>query len=124
MKKQSRSLATFVKAKIKELIGTKNITQAKLAERMNTSQQALNKKMNKSKDIYLGDMEKVADSLGVQFTDLLPFNLVQNNAEESKEIKQVENLTINETSIIEKLLENQAQMMAVLREIADKIDKK
>lgn len=126
MKKEGLELILKVKNKIRALMQTKNITETELADRMEMSQQNLNRIMNKSNDIKLSTIEKAAESIGVDISELIPFNIVQNN-NDSVTATQENNVTVHDKKSVEEMFKHQnelnLEMMKLLKIVSEKLDK-
>jgi DNA-binding Xre family transcriptional regulator len=125
MKRKGLEIISRVKHKIRTLMGAKNLTETELAERMDMSQQNLNRIMNKSNDIKLSTVGRAADAIGVDISEIL--SIVQNNNDNTTANTQENNVTVNDKKSLDDMLKYQneinLEMIKLLKSISDKLDK-
>jgi transcriptional regulator with XRE-family HTH domain len=112
-----KGLVSKIKTKIIEKMSQRGLTQTILAQKLDTSQQAVNKLLNQSDDISITKMEKIAEALDIKFNELLPLNINQNNNDSSKE--NVQTININEKEVLNQILESQKQLMELIKQVIE-----
>ncbi|MBL7789906.1 MAG: helix-turn-helix transcriptional regulator [Chitinophagales bacterium] len=113
-----KGLVSRIKSKIIEKMSQRGLTQTTLAQKIDTSQQALNKLLNQSDDISISKMEKIAEALDIKFNELLPLNINQNNNDGSKENYQT--ININEKDVLNQILENQKLLIELTKQVIER----
>jgi len=119
-----KGLVSRIKGRILETMSQKGLNQTLLAKRLDTTQQAVNKLLNKSDDISINKMEKIAEALDIKFNELLPLNIIQNNTENSKENIQIQSLTLNDKDLLNQILENQKMLIDLTKLVMERYDHK
>ena len=114
---RKKGIASEIKTRIINAMNQKGLNQSLLASRIDTSQQAVNKLLNHSQDISISKMEKIAEALDVNFNELLPLTINQNNSDGANDA--VQNININEKEVLNQLLENQKLLLEMIKEIVE-----
>lgn len=114
---RKKGIVSEIKTRIVNAMNIKGLNQTLLASRLDTSQQAVNKLLNKSNDISISKMEKIAEALNIKFNELLPLTINQNNNDGASEI--VQNISINEKEVLNQILDNQKLLLELTKQVLE-----